>query len=127
MSAGGCQGGHHFPESVLRRRFLAGRTHFDQHFREAVDDWSLYSNASGSPVLLEWGERASPAGASRDISQSGNPDLRAAPAAMQRAAESAEQLAIQTRTAVVVIKDSQLVRMTAEQLCGECDGPMHTP
>lgn len=121
------QGGHNIPEPVIRRRFLAGRRNFEQHFREAVDGWSLYGNAGGQPVLLDWGERSTSAVAFRDISQAGNPDLRAAPAAMQRAAESAKQLAIQTGTAVVVIKDGQLVRMAAEQLSGECKGPTHMP
>ncbi|SFW17716.1 zeta toxin family protein [Nitrosovibrio sp. Nv17] len=52
------QGGHDIPEAVIRRRFSAGRKNFEQHYRDAVNDWSLYDNAGGTPVLLEWGERA---------------------------------------------------------------------
>ena len=52
------QGGHDIPEAVIRRRFSAGWKNFERHYRDAVNDWSLYDNAGGTPVLLEWGERA---------------------------------------------------------------------
>jgi predicted ABC-type ATPase len=51
-----CQGGHDIPESVIRRRFAAGRDNFLWHYRAAVDDWALYDNAGEIPVMLEWGE-----------------------------------------------------------------------
>lgn len=57
----------------------------------------------------------------QDISQARNPDLRAAMAAMQRAAELARQTAIQTNTAIVVVREGKLMRITAEQLCRERD------
>lgn len=50
------QGGHHIPEDVIRRRFAAGRNHFDQHYRAAVHAWALYDNSGITPTLLEWGE-----------------------------------------------------------------------
>lgn len=37
-------------------------------------------------------------------------------AAMQRAAELARQTAIQTNTAIVVVREGQRIRITAEQL-----------
>lgn len=52
------QGGHDIPEAVIRRRFSAGRKNFEQHYCDAVNDWSLYDNAGSTPVLLKWGERA---------------------------------------------------------------------
>jgi hypothetical protein len=52
----------------------------------------------------------------KDISQARNPDLRASPAAMQRAAELARQTALQTGTAIVVVQEGKRVRITAEQL-----------
>ncbi|MCO5121534.1 MAG: hypothetical protein M9951_18125 [Burkholderiaceae bacterium] len=52
----------------------------------------------------------------KDISQARNPDLRASLAAMQRAAESARQIAIQTDTAIVVVRNGMRIRITAEQL-----------
>lgn len=36
--------------------------------------------------------------------------------ALKRAAELARQVAIQTNTAIIIVKDGQLVRLTAEQL-----------
>lgn len=57
----------------------------------------------------------------KDISQAKNPDLRASLAAMQRAAESAKQIAIQTNTAIVVVRDGIRMRITAEQLRREHD------
>jgi hypothetical protein len=53
---------------------------------------------------------------SKDVSQAKNPDLRASVAAMQRAAEMARQIAIQTGTALILVKDGKTVRIPAEQL-----------
>ena len=53
---------------------------------------------------------------SHDLSEVKNPDLRASFAALQRAAQMARQVAIQTNTAIVVVKDGQLVRIPAEVL-----------
>ena len=50
------QGGHDIPEAVIRRRFAAGRDHFDHHYRNAVHAWALYDNSGAAPALLEWGE-----------------------------------------------------------------------
>ncbi|MEA1052264.1 hypothetical protein U5801_21015 [Lamprobacter modestohalophilus] len=52
----------------------------------------------------------------RDISQAKDPDLRASLAAMQRAAQSARKTAIQTDTAIVVVREGQLVRVSADEL-----------
>lgn len=51
-----------------------------------------------------------------DISQAKNPDLRASLAALQRAAKMARQTAIQTNTAIVLVQDGKLVKITAQQL-----------
>lgn len=50
------QGGHHIPEDVIRRRFVAGRRNFEQKYRMLVNVWALYDNASDQPILIEWGE-----------------------------------------------------------------------
>jgi len=55
------------------------------------------------------------------ISQARNPDLRKAMTAMQRAAELARQTAIQTNTAIVVVREGKRIRITAEQLRQECN------
>lgn len=52
----------------------------------------------------------------RDLSKASNPDLRASFAAMRRASELARQVAIQTNTALVVVRQGQLVRISAERL-----------
>ena len=52
----------------------------------------------------------------QELSQARNPDLRASLAAMLRAAESARQTALQTGTAIVVVRDGKPVRITAEEL-----------
>lgn len=52
------QGGHHIAEEVIRRRFAAGRVHFDHDYRQAVHAWALYDNSGAAPTLLEWGENA---------------------------------------------------------------------
>ena len=52
----------------------------------------------------------------KDISEAKDPDLRAAMAALQRAALQARKTAIQTGTNLVIVKDGQLLRMSAEEL-----------
>ena len=51
-----------------------------------------------------------------DISQAKNPDLRASMAAMRRAAALARKTAIQTDTAIVVVRDGKVVRIPAAEL-----------
>ncbi len=45
-----------------------------------------------------------------------NPDLLASVTAMKRAAALARQVAIQTNTAIVVLKNQKIVRLTAEEI-----------
>jgi hypothetical protein len=52
----------------------------------------------------------------QDLSKAKNPDLRASLAAMQRAAELARRTALQTDTAIVVVQNGKLVRISAEEL-----------
>lgn len=52
------QGGHNISEATVRRRFVAGRTNFERHYRAAVDAWAVYDNSGDEPVLIEWGQRA---------------------------------------------------------------------
>ena len=55
----------------------------------------------------------------QELSKAKNPDLRASLVAMQRAAELARQIALQTNTAIVVVRDGKTVRVTAEELLRE--------
>lgn len=50
------QGGHHIPESVIRRRFTSGLHNFEHYYKTAVDSWAKLDNAGPQPVLLAWGE-----------------------------------------------------------------------
>jgi hypothetical protein len=52
----------------------------------------------------------------QELSKARNPDLRASLAAMLRAAELARQTAMQTGTAIVLVRDGKPVRITAEEL-----------
>ena len=52
----------------------------------------------------------------KDISQAKDKVLIGSMAAMRRAARMAREQAILTNTAIVVMKDNQIVRITAEEL-----------
>lgn len=52
----------------------------------------------------------------KDISEAKDPDMRASRAALQRASLLARQIAIQTNTHLVVVKDGRLLRLSAEEL-----------
>jgi hypothetical protein len=52
----------------------------------------------------------------RELSKAKNPDLVASLAAMRRAARMAREQAVRTDTAIIVIRDGKLVRVTAEEL-----------
>ena len=52
----------------------------------------------------------------KDISKAKNPDQRASLVAMRRAAAMARDIAIQTNTGIVVVKDGKPVIVTAEDL-----------
>ena len=56
-----------------------------------------------------------------DISKAQNPDLSTSLIAMRRAAAAARQTAIQTNTAIVVVQDGQVRRITAEELKQEAE------
>jgi predicted ABC-type ATPase len=49
------QGGHDFPEDVIRR-FAAGFYNFENAYKPLVNAWARYNNQGESPILLEWGE-----------------------------------------------------------------------
>jgi predicted ABC-type ATPase len=51
------QGGHDVPEETIRRRFAAGRDHFERLYAPLVDAWALYDNAGPRPILLKWSEK----------------------------------------------------------------------
>lgn len=58
-----------------------------------------------------------------DIAQAKNPDLRSSMAALQRAAESARHVAIQTNTAIVLVENGKTIKVSAEKLRQEIKKP----
>lgn len=50
------QGGHHIPETVIRRRFTSGLFNFKNIYKQLVDNWILYDNSQRKPVILDAGE-----------------------------------------------------------------------
>jgi hypothetical protein len=51
-----------------------------------------------------------------DLSQAKNPDLRGSMAAMRRAAALARKTAVQTDTAIVMVRDGKVIRIPAAEL-----------
>lgn len=49
------EGGHNIPEPVIRRRFAGGLRNFEALYKPLVDEWALYDNSGGEPVLIEEG------------------------------------------------------------------------
>ncbi len=45
-------GGHSIPEAVIRRRFEAGLKNFEQHYKAAVDSWTLYDNSGDVTIAV---------------------------------------------------------------------------
>jgi predicted ABC-type ATPase len=50
------QGGHDVAEAVVRRRFDAGRRHFQAVYRNLVNSWIVYDNAGPLPVPIASGD-----------------------------------------------------------------------
>ena len=46
------EGGHAVPESVIRRRFHAGRRNFQNVYKGLVNEWAVYDNSGDIPILL---------------------------------------------------------------------------
>ncbi|MEO6076991.1 MAG: hypothetical protein ABIP56_09320 [Dokdonella sp.] len=52
----------------------------------------------------------------QDLSKAKSPELRASMTALKRAGALARKTAIQTNTHLVIVKDGELVRISADQL-----------
>jgi predicted ABC-type ATPase len=52
------EGGHNIPGPVIRRRFASGLRNFESLYKPLVDEWALYDNSGGEPVLIEEGVKA---------------------------------------------------------------------
>jgi predicted ABC-type ATPase len=136
------QGGHDISENIIRRHYAAGLHNLEKYYRKSVDAWTVYDNSTEKPRFLEFGE--SPTRFIKDrwsatawryrfaehphappwrpltvnnLAVSNDMDLRGSHVALQRAAEMARQIAIQTQTSLVVgRKYGKFVRLTANRL-----------
>ena len=106
------QGGHNIPEDVIRRRFKAGFKNLHASYIKAVDSWAFYDSSGKHPKLIDWHIKLN----DKDIRKSSDPDLAGSYAAMERAAFSAQDLAIKTNTGTVVTVDGKNVELTAADL-----------
>jgi hypothetical protein len=52
----------------------------------------------------------------QDLSKAKNADVRGSLAALQRAADEARRIAIQTNTGIVIMQDGKLVHLSADDL-----------
>ena len=52
------EGGHDVPEPIIRRRFASGFYNFENIYMPIVDEWALYDNSGGDPILIEEGVNA---------------------------------------------------------------------
>jgi len=52
------EGGHNIPEPIIRRRFAGGLRNFEALYKPLVDEWALYDNSGGEPVLIEEGVKS---------------------------------------------------------------------
>ena len=52
----------------------------------------------------------------RDLQEASNPDIRGSVAATNRAAQSAREIAIQTNTDLIIMKNNNIVRISPEEL-----------
>ena len=50
------QGGHHVPESMIRRRFDSGLKNFHEIYQLLVNSWVLYDNSDELPRLMAMGD-----------------------------------------------------------------------
>ena len=87
--------------------------HIANCYKTIVNGWALYDNTGTEPALLEWSENPVK---QEDLPKARNPALRGSLAAMRRAAALARETAIQTGTAIVVVRDGKIVRIPAAEL-----------
>jgi predicted ABC-type ATPase len=52
------EGGHNIPEPVIRRRFASGLRNFETLYKPLADEWALYDNSGGEPVLIDEGVKS---------------------------------------------------------------------
>ncbi len=51
-----------------------------------------------------------------ELTMASDPDLRASLLAIKRSAEAARKIAVQTGTAIIIVRDKKIVRISAQEL-----------
>lgn len=113
------QGGHGIPEDTIRRRFDAGRRLFAAVYQPLVDQWVLYDNAGDEPALIDWSDESmnapkrvkEPQPAYGELPANADAELKGSFTAIRRAAQRARQVAQQTGTDLIVVRDGRIVRL----------------
>ena len=115
------QGGHDIPETTIRRRFGAGQRLFATVYQSLVDLWVLYDNSGDEPILIDWNSMDIPGDLNEPLPSYGDAQERLASpvkgslAAIRRAANRARQVAEQTGTDLIVLRDGQVRRVSPVQ------------
>lgn len=117
------QGGHDIPEATIRRRFTAGTRMFRSVYQPLVDQWVLYDNAGEQPVLVDWngnpfpsaGRLKEPEQAYGDWPAGADPYLKGSLDALRRASVRARDLARQTGTDLIVLRNGRIVRLSPQE------------
>ena len=94
------QGGHDVPPEMTRRRFASGWKNFEALYKPLVDSWVVFDNSARPPAVGDWSLRPAP------IESASDADLRGSCAALRRAAATAERIALQTGTKLILANSS---------------------
>lgn len=118
------EGGHDVPEGDVRRRFHAGLRNFERVYRDVADDWKLFDNSGGVPILIAEEGKAVTQEDSADSGAAGaidGPETAAALAALHRAARRARRRALELGGGMVAVyRDGEIVWVSADD--GLLDG-----
>ena len=87
------EGGHHVPESVVRRRFHGGWRNFESMYRRLADDTAVYDTSGQVPAPISEANSSLYSPHRMRMDRSRDPDLAGAEAALYRSAEYARRRA----------------------------------
>lgn len=113
------QGGHDISEETIRRRFVSGLALFQGVYKPPVDGWVLYDNSGDELVLKDWSDKSmiKTDGISEDragyagVSAEASAMVQGSMAALRRAAQRARQIAEQTGTDLIVVRDGRITHV----------------
>jgi hypothetical protein len=113
------QGGHDIPEDTIRRRFMSGLALFQGVYKPLVDGWVLYDNSGDELVLKDWSDKSmiKTDGISEQrpgyagVSAEASAMVQGSMAALRRAAQRAREIAEQTGTDLIVVRDGRITHV----------------